>query len=111
MECDSVHSCIERKIKGKDIHVPSDYLHISKEARSKPAPYDVVCMQYTDFKDFTPKKFHRFNSIRPGRVSYCLIINTIKFINWNYVLLKVGNDLVVTDIRALKYLPNEKFFY
>ena len=81
MECDSVHSCIERKIKGKDIHLPSDYLRISKEARSKPAPYDVVCMQYTDFKDFTPKRFHRYYSIRPGRVSYFLTINTVKFIN------------------------------
>lgn len=70
MECDSVHSCIERKVKGKDIHLPSDYLHLSKEARSKPAPYDVVSMQYADFKDFTSKSFHRYNSIRPGKVSY-----------------------------------------
>ena len=30
MECDSVHSCIERKIKGNEIHFHSDYFRILK---------------------------------------------------------------------------------
>lgn len=68
MECDSVHSCIERKLKGHDIYLPSDYLRITKEARSKPFPYEVRTMQYSDFKDYTIKKYQRYGSIRPGKV-------------------------------------------
>lgn len=69
MECDSVHSCIERKLKGRDIHLPSDYLRITKEARSKPSLYEVKCMQYSDFKNYTVKKYQRYTSIRPGKVN------------------------------------------
>nr|XP_022900236.1 uncharacterized protein LOC111413475 [Onthophagus taurus]XP_022905178.1 uncharacterized protein LOC111417195 [Onthophagus taurus]XP_022907172.1 uncharacterized protein LOC111418744 [Onthophagus taurus] len=90
MECDSVHSCIERKLKGRDIHLPSDYLRITKEARMKPFPYEVKCMQYFNFKDYSIKKYQRYASIRPG---------------------KVTNDPVVTDIRALQYLPNGNIYY
>lgn len=67
MECDSVYSCIERKLKGRDIHLASDYLRITKEARAKPFPYEVKCMQYFDFKNYTVKKKQRYTSIRPGK--------------------------------------------
>lgn len=33
MECDSAHALIERRLKHKDIFLPSDYVRISKEAR------------------------------------------------------------------------------
>jgi hypothetical protein len=42
-------------------------------------------MVFSDFKNFATKKYQQYSSIRPG---------------------KVKNDPVVTDIRALKYLPN-----
>lgn len=35
MECDSVHSSIERKLKNREIHLPSDYVTITKEAEPK----------------------------------------------------------------------------
>ena len=35
MECDSVHSAIERAISGADIFVPSDYVRQIKSARVK----------------------------------------------------------------------------
>lgn len=37
MECDSVHSLIERKLKGQDIHLASDYIRITKTARKNPS--------------------------------------------------------------------------
>lgn len=37
IQCDSVHSLIERKLKGKDIHLPSDYIRITKTARKPPS--------------------------------------------------------------------------
>nr|XP_022907982.1 uncharacterized protein LOC111419415 [Onthophagus taurus] len=56
----------------------------------KPFPYEVKCMQYFNFKDYSIKKYQRYASIRPG---------------------KVTNDPVVTDIRALQYLPNGNIYY
>lgn len=39
MECDSVHSSIERKLKNREIHLPSDYVTITKEARKEPKQF------------------------------------------------------------------------
>lgn len=83
MECDSVHSTIERELKKREIYVPADYLQLFRNARKKPEPYQVVYLDHTFFKDYT--KLGGYNSIRPGT--------------------RVG-DPVVTDIRALRYLPN-----
>ncbi|CAG9839913.1 unnamed protein product [Diabrotica balteata] len=41
MECDSVHSCIESQLKGRGIHLPSDFILETKRARKNPFPYDV----------------------------------------------------------------------
>lgn len=46
MECDTVHSCIERKIKGKEIYLPSDYVRATKEARKVPMPYEFKIVDY-----------------------------------------------------------------
>lgn len=40
MECDSVHALIERKLKGKDIYLPTDYVRATMEARKKPILYE-----------------------------------------------------------------------
>lgn len=39
MECDSVHALIERKLRNRQIYLPSDYVRISREARKK-MPYE-----------------------------------------------------------------------
>lgn len=46
MECDSVHSCIERKLKNRVIKLPRDYFKASKEARTQPAPYEVIQLSH-----------------------------------------------------------------
>jgi len=50
MECDSVHACIEREVRKKQINGPTDYYSSVRKAR-KP-PYEAVCMDGDDFKDF-----------------------------------------------------------
>lgn len=80
IKCDSVHSYIERKLRGRDIYLPSDYIRITQEARIKPFPYEVINIQYSDFKNYTVKKYQRYASIRPGKV----LINVITFV-WNCI--------------------------
>lgn len=41
MECDSTHALIERKLKNREIHIPSQYSLAIKEARLNPFPLDV----------------------------------------------------------------------
>lgn len=47
MEVDSVHSAIERKLKGKAIYLPTDYVDVCKNARIHPEPYEVAYMRLT----------------------------------------------------------------
>lgn len=82
MECDAVHSLIERKLKNRNIELPSDYVKLTKEARTKPFPLEVVDVNHDFFLDYADQKNWIYNSIRPGR--------------------KV-NDPTVTDLRHLKY--------
>lgn len=65
MEADSIHACIERKIKNKIINVPAEYYNICKNARTNPEPYDVTYLNHSFFKSFKNVEF--FRSIRPGK--------------------------------------------
>lgn len=87
MEVDSMHATIERQLKNKTINVPMDYVEICKSARKR-SPYSVEYLTHTDFK--STKSLQWYSSIRPG--------------------YKKG-DPVVTNIRALKYTPDEKICY
>ncbi|XP_041359493.1 uncharacterized protein LOC121375878 isoform X1 [Gigantopelta aegis] len=87
MECDSVHSTVEGKLKHRPIYCPANYIDVLHSARPR-QPYTVKYLSYDFFKD------HRhpwmYNSIRPGS--------------------KAG-DPVVTDIRVLKYTPDGTIQY
>lgn len=84
MECDSVHSAIETKLKNREIHLPSDYVTITKEAR-KGNPYETVQADHTFFKHYANSDTFVYKSIRPGR--------------------RAGDPQVV-DLRAIKYNPD-----
>ncbi|KAK9745449.1 hypothetical protein QE152_g6956 [Popillia japonica] len=90
MECDAVHSRIERKLKRRVTQLPSEYISVIREARSNPTPLDVCYLTYKDFLNYDDKTSFIYNSIRPGRVPY---------------------DPVVTNLRALKYTPEGRIFY
>lgn len=63
MECDSVHSVIERQLRHKDIYLPSDYAAIARVARQGGPPYKVQQLRYFHF---TVPSHTFISSIRPG---------------------------------------------
>jgi len=89
MSCDSVHSCIERKLKNTEIYLPSDFIRVTKEARVNPSPYKATLLDHTFFTDYK-KNQNIYSSIRPG---------------------KGKGDPEVRDIRCLKYDPATKLIY
>uniref|UniRef100_A0A6P7GR70 Uncharacterized protein LOC114345767 isoform X3 n=1 Tax=Diabrotica virgifera virgifera TaxID=50390 RepID=A0A6P7GR70_DIAVI len=90
MECDSSHSLIERRLKGKDIFLPTDYINIIKDARKKPMPLEVEYLDHSYFLNFDNPNLMRYNSIRPG---------------------KLNSPLKVADLKCLKYLPSGDILY
>jgi len=50
MECESVHSAIEKKLKNVGSYLPSDYLKVTKNARSKPFSYEVKSCDISFFR-------------------------------------------------------------
>lgn len=87
MECDAVHSLIERKIKKRPISLPSDYVQLTIEARTKPCPLEARYITHDYFKNYAKRETFIYESIRPGRKT---------------------NDPTVTDLRVLRYDPKEK---
>lgn len=79
MEVDSVHHTIEMKLKKREIYLPTDYINVCKDARSK-NPYRVKYLNFSCFSDYSSLKY--YTSIKPG--------------------YKKG-DPTVADIRCLKY--------
>ncbi|KAL4703584.1 hypothetical protein ACJJTC_003344 [Scirpophaga incertulas] len=50
MECDSVHAAIERKLKNREIHIPSDFISVTLEAGRKtgdPVVVDIRAIKYS----------------------------------------------------------------
>jgi len=62
-ECDSMHFCIERQFRHKNIALPSAYYECMRNANRK-KPYLVQEFQYSDFIDFetTNKEFFKQNA-------------------------------------------------
>lgn len=84
MEVDSMHSCIEKKVRNYKVNVPADYAYLCKIARRDPRPYNVEYLTHDFFRKFESLKF--YSSIRPGK--------------------SVG-DATVTNIKALKYQDSQ----
>lgn len=82
MECDSVHSRVENRLKNREIYSPAGYLEACRTARINPVPYFVKYLYHDFFKKYSDLKF--VSSIRPG--------------------VKKG-DPVVTDIKCILYDP------
>ena len=56
MECDSMHSCIERSKRHVSVHSPEGWYNVITLAR-RGKPYTIIPMEYSDFLDF--KKMHK----------------------------------------------------
>lgn len=90
MECDAVHAAIERKLKNREIHLPSDYITVTKETRIKLFSYEAIQVNYDFVMDYINKSNWRYSTIRPGR--------------------KAG-DPVVVDLRVIQYRPDGTINY
>ncbi|KAG8334063.1 hypothetical protein J6590_108696 [Homalodisca vitripennis] len=65
MECDSMHSVIERKLRNREIYSPAGYVEVCKTARLNPRPYKVNYLDHTFFRKYNTLQF--VSSIRPGK--------------------------------------------
>lgn len=86
MECDSMHSTIERKMK-MDIITPRDYMIILQTARIQPKPYHVKMVKHDEILKLNGSYLL---SIRPG---------------------KKAGDPTVHDLRALQFSSDGKVHY
>lgn len=86
MEVDSVHSLIERKIKNKRIHLPSDFIRLTEEARTSLSPLQVKELSYEFNRNYGLKTLLVYDSIRPG---------------------KKPGEPKVTNLRAIRYSPGK----
>ncbi len=68
MECDSVHSVIERRLRDQDVYLPAEYVNLMKRACVKPHPYEVKFIDHTFFQDFTKLRLCKClrTGVRPG---------------------------------------------
>lgn len=87
MEVDSMHACIERRLRNRDINIPAEYAAHCKKARKLPKPYHVQYLNHSFFHNYSKIKY--CNSIRPG--------------------IRSG-DPVVTDLKAIRYTPNKEIY-
>ena len=67
MECDSVHSKIDSRLKTTDINVPSDYVSLIEAARKKRGKYKVKVLDFTFFKNY--KDVITLKSTKPSKLS------------------------------------------
>lgn len=51
MECDSIHSAIERSLTNRVIHLPCDYISATLEARAS-NPYEVIQIDHNFVKNY-----------------------------------------------------------
>ena len=86
MECESMHSTIERKLCCY-IYTPRDYVMLFHSARQQPSPYHVVQITFEEIQRLSGSYI---TSIRPGR--------------------KAGEP-TVHQLRALKYTADGKIKY
>lgn len=90
MEVDSAHALIERRLKGREIHLPSQYPILIREARKTPFPFEVHYVTHDFFINFDIKDSFTYKSIRPGR--------------------KAG-DPTVNHLKCLQYAPDGIIYY
>lgn len=86
MEVNSMHACIERRLKNRHINIPAEYAaHCTKARQSN--PYKVQYLNHTFFRNYD--KVNYLSSIRPGT--------------------RPGEP-TVNDLKVLKYTPSKEIY-
>lgn len=71
MECDSVHSTIERRYEHDDVYLPNQYVLHSISARRVPMPYRAKLLGFSFFEDFSQAASMLYSFIRAGTCVNC----------------------------------------
>lgn len=82
MECDAVHSLIERNLKNREITLPYDYITKTREARQKPTTLIAEILTHEIFKNYNNKDLMRYRSIRPGRCTDDPTVNNLRELHY-----------------------------
>lgn len=64
MECDYMHSAIEKQLGNLEVYSPAGYFEACRSARVNPKPYKVEYLSHNFFLKYSSLKF--INSLRPG---------------------------------------------
>ena len=112
MECDSMHSTIERNIGRCDFFTPADYAIAFQTARKRPSPYKVQQILYSE-----PFKLTRayVSSIRPGRAVGDSTVGELKAIRYckdaiYYKITHDGDWRLLPQRIALEEVATERLF-
>lgn len=106
MECDTVHSLIERRLDRRDIHLPAEFISVTKRAREKPFPLDAKYLTHDFFKNYASPNFQWYNSLRPPGTSYVTDIKCLKYTPEGIIYYKTDFDSEYLPLRKGKTLPN-----
>jgi len=96
MECDSVHSFIERQSKGEDIFLPYDFVKIIKKSRKYPKLLDVELLTSEYFLNFKDNQIYR--SIRPGNPKDNSEVKDVRVFKYNPTSLIIKFKLLFDDM-------------
>lgn len=101
MECDSVHSLIERQLNKREIYLPGEYVSITKHARKNPFPLDTKYLQHDFFKDYSDPLFQWYSSIRPPGATV-FEIRTLKYTPEGVIYFKTNFDSDYEPLRKTR---------
>ncbi|CAG9826571.1 unnamed protein product [Diabrotica balteata] len=109
MECDSIHSKIEKKAKYVPVYTPEGWAQLIRDARITPSPFVVkylTCDAFLDFKGFLNNSSFKLSEI-PWRKLCCL--QYIKENNVIKVLYKVNftDDFIEVDYKKTRGRPKQ----
>lgn len=92
MECDSMHSAIEKSVENQEIELPSDYVRAMKVARKDGKPYAVTEICHDQFK-----AYDRLNSNAMPKTAFTGIIKVHQIVyNTNVdgnITLEMGEEI------------------
>ena len=109
MECDSIHSAIERRVKNRTIYWPEDYVTVMKECRPE-NPFTVIEMSSDKFLNFSGISY--LKSIRPGKKygePQVHDLRALQYTNDGEVLFKTHHDDEFQPLPQRVMKPNQPY--
>ena len=104
MECDAVHSLIERRLNRREIYLPGEYVSLTRQARQKPFPLDTKYLHHDFFKNYSDPAVQWYQSLRPVGATVA-DIRAIQYTPAGVIYVKTDLDSEYTPLRKGKNIP------